>query len=634
MSQPAVDRSAGSGARAFPAIAAHGMVGDRRTAALVAGDGTIDWCCLPDFDGAVVFGALLDRVRGGAWRLGPASGAFGRQEYLEHGALLRTCWSEGGAELELTDAMPWPDRATGSEPDPRRVLLRRLHCLSGQVRCIHHCDPRVDFGAALPLARADGVPLGLPPAGPWAGLWSSDPMLLEGAGEGGPVHFVLSAGQSVWLAFGWQERPDVWSVATAGHALQQTQACWEGWARMHPYLGPERPAVMASLRAIRLLGYQPCGSQVAAPTTSLPERLGGDRNYDYRFAWVRDSSLALAILAMFGDLEVGERYMDWLAGLDSASGMPLQVVYGIDGRCELAPRELPGLEGYRGALPVRVGNGAAQQFQLDSLGYLADCALIYLEQGGRWKPEYTRVVERIAAFTVAHWQEPDNGIWELDARRHYVSSKVLGWVVLDRAGRIFRRLGQPAAPGWREAAAAIHAQVMDRGWSEARQAFRQHYETEELDASTLLVLGMGFLSPEHPRAARHVDAIGRELQRDGFVWRFHPRALGHADLPLDGLEGAFLPCTFWLAVALARLQRTREAHALVRGVEQAFGACGLLSEEYDPVAGQALGNFPLLFSHAEHLKAVMEVAKSQPLGTAEMMAGKMAGKVLRAVRTG
>lgn len=615
----------------YPPIAGHGLIGDRRTAALVAEDGTIDWCCLPDFDGETVFAALLDVDRGGRWQLGPASGARGRQDYVGATAVLMTHWSEPGGELELTDCMPWPERLDALS-DPRRVLLRRLRCTAGRVRCMHHFDPRMMFGPALPVSTPGSPPIS--GQAPWIALWASDPALAAGRSAGQPAVFELDAGQDLWVVAAWCEAPSLWSVDAAERALRETLDVWQTWSRRHPLLGAQRHAALGSLRTIRLLSYEPSGSQVAAPTTSLPERIGGSKNYDYRYAWVRDSSLALAILAVFGDLHAAERYMDWLAGLESASPMPLQVLYGIRGECHAEEYTLDDIEGYAGSKPVRIGNHAAGQLQMDSLGYLADCAQIFLQQGGHWKPEYTRLMERIAAFTAANWQQQDNGIWELDEQHHFVSSKVMAWVVFDRVGKVFGRLGLTPDPSWEPTARAIHDEVMLRGWSEQRQAFRQHYDTEELDASTLLLGGMDFLPRDHPRLAANVQAIERELQRDGYVWRFHPRALGQADMPLEELEGAFLPCTFWYASALARLHRTDEARALLEKVDAAFGGRGLYAEEFDPVHGEALGNFPLLFSHAEHLKAVMDLTMAQPLQAAEMMVAKMAGKVVRALGSG
>lgn len=630
---PQADRlRPGSAQQAYADIADHGLIGDRRTAALVASEGTIDWWCLPAFDGDIVLGALLDAARGGLWRLGPRGGQHGAQEYVGKSGALRTRWSGKGWELELLDVMLLPANGKDANTAPAPTILRRLRCVKGRVECLHRLEPRLCFDSPMAVTRS-----GLPPehkARRWLGVWCSDAAVAAACEQPGGHSFELGESQELWVLAADGLNLAGWNVDRASAALDDTLAAWERWANLHPYLGPQRDAVLDSLRAIRLLSYEPSGSQVAAPTTSLPEKIGGDSNYDYRYAWVRDSSLALAILSVFGDLGSAERYMDWLAARESASEMPLQVLYRIDGGCEAGERVLEGVEGYAGSRPVRIGNEAVGQLQLDSLGYLADCALVYLQHGGNWKPEYGDLVDRAAGFTAANWHRKDNGIWELRGeQRHYVSSKAMGWVVLNRACRIKERLKQPVPQAWLSVKDEIHADVMQRGWSEQLQAFRQHYDGEELDASVLLLATMDFLPADHPRMAATIAAVQRELQQGGFVWRFHPRSQGKPDLPLDGLEGAFLPCTFWMASALARLKHTGEARELLERVNQAFHGRGLYSEEFDPVAARALGNFPLLFSHAEHLKAVMDLAMATPLGMAEMAAGKAAGKLVRAIRS-
>jgi GH15 family glucan-1,4-alpha-glucosidase len=427
---------------------------------------------------------------------------------------------------------------------------------------------------------------------------------------------------------GLREDPTRWDVDRAKAALSDTINAWSKWSSKHPFFGPRKEAVVRSVITIRLLSFQPNGNQVAAPTCSLPEKIGGQRNYDYRYAWIRDSSLALAILSVMGDLEAAEKYMDWLAQLGSSNDMPLQVVYRLDGSCHIEEQELADVKGYRGSAPVRIGNHAFSQLQLDSLGYLADCALIYLQQGGQWKAPYWQMIERIAEFTVANWQRKDSGIWELSPQRHYVSSKAMSWVVLNRACRIASELPSTRAPPhWQSAMQDIFNEIMQRGWSEELQAFRQHYDSDDLDASVLLLTTMDVLPADHPRMVSTVAAIRRHLERDSFVWRFHPKSLGRPDMPLDGLEAAFVPCTFWLASVLARMGNTDEADEILDKVDAAFGQLGIYPEEADPLTGAALGNMPLIFSHAEHLKAVMDYAKAKPMAHLAMAAGKMVRKI-------
>ena len=597
----------------YPPIDAHGLIGDQRTAALVANDGSIAWCCLPDFDGDIVFGALLDRASGGSWRVGPAEAIPGEQRYVENTAVLETCWTQEDRELRLLDSMAL---ASDADSDHTPTFLRRLRCEKGACECVMDLSPRLNFKSGTSSFA----------------LWTSHPGVARDYMAMDPCTFSLGEGDEFWVVLSWGSAPPrIDSVEQARIAMEETQSRWQRWAIRHPWFGPHRAEVLASQRAIRLLGHARLGSQVAAPTTSLPEKLGGDRNYDYRYAWVRDSSLALAILAVFGDLPVAERYMDWLAARDPGGQMPLQVLYRIDGGTSAPERELDGVEGYAGSRPVRIGNHAVEQFQLDSLGYLADCALIYLQQGGAWKPAYSRMLDSVAEFTADHWRLPDHGIWELAEQRHYVSSKAMSWAALERACRIRERLGEPVPSRWRSEQEAIHSDVMDRGWSEALQSFRQHYDADELDASTLLLSLMEFVPADHPRMVATVSAVQRDLQRGGFVWRFHPRSVGRPELPVQGMEGAFVPCAFWLASALARQGRSQEAQELIERVEASFAALHLFPEEFDPGARRALGNYPLLFSHAEHLRAIMDLAKSRPSGLVGMMAGKAAGAIVRAI---
>ena len=407
-------------------------------------------------------------------------------------------------------------------------------------------------------------------------------------------------------------------------ALEETEAYWKAWTNRLSYLGPRRQRVRRSAITFHLLAYAPSGALVAAPTTSLPERIGGTRNYDYRFAWLRDVSLSMAILAMLGEVETAERYMDWLSGLGSDTEMPLQVLYRIDGGTNAAQRERPELAGYRGSKPVRFGNPAWKQHQIDSFGYFADCSLVYLQVGGTWKPEYWSMIRRLADYTAEAWRVPGHGIWELDEPQHYVSGKVMAWVTLERAVRICEKTGETAdLDRWRRAMEEIRAEVLEKGWSEELQAFRQRYGSDALDASVLLMPMMGFLPADDPRMRSTIERIEERLTVDGLVYRFDPQELTEPAIqPLGEAEGAFLPCTFWLAGALAILGEDDRAEAILQRVEATSGELGLFAEEMDPKTGAFLGNTPLLFSHAEYLKAVLAIAKSRPIGALGLMASQ------------
>jgi len=421
----------------------------------------------------------------------------------------------------------------------------------------------------------------------------------------------LARGDEVWFVLAWGEearRP--WTVARAVVALEETIAYWRDWTAALVSDGPWSDRVRRSAATIHLLSYAPTGSPVAAPTTSLPERVGGDRNWDYRYSWVRDSSLSVSTLSRLGVPAVSRRYLDCLASYRSSNESPLQIVYGVDGSLELPEQEREDVAGYRGSRPVRIGNRACGQRQLDSLGFFADAALTYLDHGGEWTDDHWDMVRRAADFTVAAWQEPERGIWELPDDRHYVSGKVMAWVALDRAVAIAERTGRHAATDrWRATLPVIHAEVMDRGWSERRGAFRAHYATDDLDASALLIPILGFLPIDHPRVAATIERVAAGLSVDRFVYRFHADGTaGPGDPPLGEFEGAFLPCTFWLATVRAMAGRREEAEAILAAAEAVAGELGLFAEEVDTRNRSFLGNTPLLFAHAEYLRAIMVLA--------------------------
>lgn len=606
---------------AYPPIEKHGVVGDRRTAALVAADGTLDWLCLPNYDSAPVFGSLIDAEKGGFWRFGPAFSGFGQQRYVSDTATLVTHWNTPEGDVELSDAMLWPQTERENGHADRRVVLRRLRCRRGSVPCSFEVHPRDDFGRHA-LVEATESECRFDLGSRSLSLWTSFPVA---AGDGGAwATFRLHKGEEAWAVTEFDQSAAEWTAKNARAALEETEGYWHSWTDRLSYIGPRREHVRRSAVTFHLLGFAPTGALVAAPTTSLPERIGGSRNYDYRFAWIRDVSLSMAILAMLGDLKTAERYMDWLSGLDSSNEMPLQVLYRIDGGTDAAQHQRDDLAGYRDSKPVLVGNHAFQQKQIDSFGYLSDCSLIYFQQGGTWKPEYWGMVRRLADYTAETWREPGHDIWELGQRQHYVSSKVMAWVTLERVVRIAKKAGEEGdLDRWRRVMDEIHADVMEKGWSESLQAFRQHYDADALDASALLIPMMGFLPADHPRVRATVERIEQTLTVDGLVYRFDPEALPEpAGKPLGKAEGAFLPCTFWLAATLAMMGEDDRAEAILARVETTAGELGLFAEEIDPRDGSFLGNTPLLFSHAEYLKAVMELAKSRPLGRAGMMASQ------------
>lgn len=593
----------------YPPIAQLAAVGDRRTAAVIGADGMVRWLCLPDYDGIPVFGCLLDSTRGGHWRLGPATGGVGRQSYIDSNNVLVTCWQSADAELELTDAMLAPEERRSAGHEGRRTLLRRLRCRRGSALCAIELIPRDGFAPGLVTSPVPGG-LELRIAGQTLALWTSRPV--EPNNGSVCATFSLTAGDEFWAALGVGSDPAAWNAAAADEALQATIRYWREWNGRYRYDGPRRDRVIRSALAIELLSFAPTGALVAAPTSSLPERIGGDRNYDYRYTWIRDASMALATLSMLGDVAAAERYLNWLSRLGSSTGMPLQVLYRVDGGTDVRQNAREELAGYRNSRPVRFGNHAYRQRQIDCFGYLADCAVIYLHRGGRWAPQYWQMICRVADYTVKSWRKPGNGIWEQGKKRHFVSSKVMSWTTLKRALEFADRTGGNGnLRQWRTTMMEIHAEVMERGWSQSLQAFRQHYGADTLDASTLLIPLMGFLEPSHPRVTATVQRIEQDLTIDGLVYRFRPEDLGD-DFPMGRFEGAFLPCCFWLAAVYALMGRRDDADAMLRRVEGLAGDPGLFSEEADSRSGLLLGNIPMIFSHAEYARAVLQLAGAWP----------------------
>jgi GH15 family glucan-1,4-alpha-glucosidase len=593
----------------YPPIAQLGVVSDRRTAAVVSADGTVRWLCVPNYDGVPVFGCLLDPARGGHWRLGQATMCAGRQSYIDGTNVLVIVWRSGDGEIELTDAMLSPRHCRPAGSEGQRRLLRRLRCRHGFVPCRMELAPREDFAAGLVPSRIPGgfeLKLGRQVLR----LWTSRPV--EPTGDRVCANFSLGAGEEFWAILGTGDDPAAWNIDNAREALQATIRYWEELSRRYCYQGRRRDAVIRAALATEMLSFAPTGALAASATTSLPERISGRRNYDYRYAWIRDASMAIATLSVLGDLESAERYLSWLAQLDSSTKMPLQVLYRVDGGTDIREHKRNELAGYCGSRPVRFGNHAYRQRQIDCLGYLADCAVIYLIQGGRWAPEYWHLIRRIADYTVENWREPSNGIWERDEQRHFVSSKVMSWTTLERALQFADRTGADGdLRQWRAAMIEIHADVMEHGWSDRLQAFRQHYDADTVDASALLIPLMGFLEPTHPRVIATVHRIEKDLMLDGLVYRFRPEK---SDLLFGKFEGAFLPCCFWLGAVYVLMGRCDDAEAILARVENLIGEPGLLSEEADGAAGVLLGNIPMIFSHAEYARAVLQLANVWPRG--------------------
>ena len=593
----------------YPPINRLGVIGDRRTAALVAADGTVCWWCLPDYDGEPVLGALLDASAGGHFRVGPRTLELGRQNYFEHSAMLVTRWVGADGELELTDAMPAPQRERNERHERRRTILRRLRCVTGTVDCAVSLVLRPDFGGALPpQAQPEGYRFD------WnrrsLRLWSS--VGLSNEEEGVDSTFRLRKGDEALFVLSLDDDGEPWD-ADLRRAFAETLDYWQAWSARLTYQGERAAQVYRTGMLVHLLSFAPSGAPVAAPTASLPERIGGDGNYDYRFAWLRDAALSLSLMSELGVLDEARRFLDWAARLPAGDKMELKVVYRVDGSTELPLRQRDELNGYRDSRPVQFGNAATDMVELGSFGYLADCALTYLDQGGTWHRRYSRLIERIATFTAGHWQELDSGIWELDPRP-FVVSRVMSWVTLDRACRIFERMGDDNAepPRWRRTMAAIRREVLSRGWDERLGTFTQFYGSGTVDAALLLLPLLGFLPADDPRIEATIARIEATLMVNGFLHRFVERgSYDRGDQPVGENEGAFIMCTCWLAHWYVLRRELDKASAVLDRVERAAGEIFLLSEAIDSRTGMLLGNTPLLFSHVEYAKAAMALDRAR-----------------------
>lgn len=595
----------------YPPIEKLGLIGDRRTAALVSCDGTISWMGLPNYDGSTIFGALLDAANGGYWKIGPRARRFGRQCYPFSGPILQTSWVETDGSLDLLDFMPWAEDRRNPTDAARRVVIRRLRCTRGRAVCRTVLQPRNRFASSLRVTRITRHKAVFDAPQPLC-FWCSKPLDVVGNRIQGELE--LCADEEIWCSFGPGEDKFEWSASIAAEALHSTIDYWDRWIARIGFRGSRRAGILRSAMLVHALTFAPTGALVASPTTSLPERIGADRNYDYRYAWVRDAALALGFLARLGLTHDANRFLDWLAGLQSRAGRPLQVLYSIDGRRVAPPVEQPGIDGYRQSRPVRFGNAAVSMVEIDSYGYLADCALTYLKHGGNWRPEHWTMIRRIADYTTTHWHMPGSSIWELLPRRQFVASKVMSAVTLERALTIASLTGRHGSfvSRWTAARARIFEELMTRGWSESLGSLRQHYDADTLDAAALLIPIMNVLPCDHPRVTGTISAISRHLEINGFIHRFVAAEFsGGEGRPFGEEEGGFLICSFWLAQVLAQTGDVNRADAILRRAEEVAGEPLLFAEGIDARNGSFLGNMPLAFAQVEYASAALALDEAR-----------------------
>ncbi|WP_171060302.1 glycoside hydrolase family 15 protein [Streptomyces montanus] len=592
----------------------YALIGDMQTAALVCRDGTVDWLCLPRFDSHAIFAGLLGTEEHGFWRLGPAHGAdatpprASRRCYRGDSLVLESEWDTPRGTVRVTDFMPPRDGAP--------QVVRIVEGVTGRVPMRSALRMRFSYGRIVPwVHKVDGRTVAV--AGPDS-VWLDTSAETYGKALTTYADFTVAPGDRIAFTISWQpshKAPP--ALPEPEQALEATEEFWREWVEQCTYHGPYREAVVRSLITLKALTYAPTGGIVAAPTTSLPEEIGGVRNWDYRYTWLRDAAITLSSLLRTGYREEARAWREWL--LRAVAGDPenLQIMYGIAGERELGEAELDWLPGYEDSGPVRVGNGAAHQLQLDVYGEVTE-ALHLAHMTGLARSDYASLLQlKLIRYLEDHWDVPDEGIWEVRGpRRHFVHSKVMAWVAVDRTIKLIES-GDADGPleKWRELRDDIHRDVCEKGYDKERNTFTQSYGSKELDASLLLIPQMGFLPPDDKRVIGTIEAIQRELSTpDGFIMRY-PTAGEDAGVDgLEGDEGAFLACSFWLADDLAMIGRVDEARKLFEKLLALRNDLGLLAEEWDPRLQRQVGNFPQAFSHVPLIDTALRLTASGAYG--------------------
>jgi GH15 family glucan-1,4-alpha-glucosidase len=587
----------------------HGVIGDLHTAALVGIDGTIDWLCLPRFDAPSVFASILDDEKGGHFRLRPLNYVRSQQLYLPDTNVLLTRFLSSEGVAEVLDFMP-----IEAGLKERHDLVRSIRVVRGSMRFEVDCRPAFDYARqrhTISLGKTGAV---FACAGTRLGLATRVP-LREGPYRNALAQFALEEGEDA--AFVLQqlkegEGPEeVLSNAPFQDRLQGTLDYWRRWISGSTYRGRWREMVNRSALALKLMVYDPTGALVAAPTMGLPETIGGERNWDYRYTWLRDAAFTLYSLIRVGFNEEAHNFMGWLLDVCRNSDGKLQPLYGIDGRTEIHEEELPHLSGYRNSRPVRLGNGAYNQLQLDLYGAVLDAAYLHNKHAAPLDYDVWNNLRPTLDWLSENWRQPDEGIWEVrGGRRPFVSSKVLSWVALDRAVRMARQRGLPAPEDhWIKQRNAIYEEVMKKGWNPKRESFVQYYGGEALDASLLLMPLVKFVGPTDPRWLATLNGIQKELSHDTLVYRY--KVAEAADDGFSSEEGSFNTCSFWLVECLTRAGRLEEARLALEKMFSYANHLGLFTEEIGP-SGEALGNFPQALTHLALISAAVRL--DQTLG--------------------
>ncbi|MFE7853622.1 glycoside hydrolase family 15 protein [Streptomyces sp. NPDC057403] len=610
MGARAIDDDAPTADARYLPIAEHGLIGDLRSVALVGTDGTIDWYCCSAFDAPSVFAAILDAERGGSFELAASVPAKTKQFYFpDTNVLITRFFTEDGVG-EVQDFMP----VNGDEVEvERHRLIRRVVCVRGSVPFRTRVAPRFAYGTRPHTVRMAGEVAVFESDGLALALTSTVP--LEAQGPDARADFKLSEGETAVFALdqvGGDVQPRRCAKVEAEEQFNTTVAYWRRWLSASKYRGRWREMVHRSALTLKLLTYAPTGAIVAAPTTSLPEQLGGERNWDYRYVWVRDAAFCVYALLRLGFTDEAEAFMTFvtrhISPGDGRPSGPLQIMYGIDGRTDLTEAELGHLEGHQGSAPVRIGNAAAEQLQLDIYGALIDSIYLYDKwakpiSSGQWDD-----VCALVDWVCEHWDQPDEGIWETrGGRRNFLYSRLMCWVAIERAIRMAHRRGLPAdLPRWRGSRDTIYRRIMKEGWSERRQAFVQHEGGDVLDAAVLMMPLTKFIAPTDPKWLSTLDALTRELVSDSLVYRYDPLASPDG---LRGDEGTFSICSFWYVEAMVHAGRVDEARLAFEKMLTYANHLGLYAEEISHT-GEQQGNFPQAFTHLALISAAFNLDKA------------------------
>jgi GH15 family glucan-1,4-alpha-glucosidase len=600
----------------YPNISDHGLIGDLQTAALVSTDGTVDWFCCPRFDSPSVFASLLDADKGGHFRVAPDQTEYvTRQLYLPDTAILITRFMTPGGVGEVTDFMP----IAGERPTGRHRLVRLLRVVRGSMRFVLEIKPRFDYGR-MPhklevsddgaVFHADGMELTMHSVGPRGVKPEDMGVTVERVGDDLRILRTLREGETAGAVLeSMGGKPRRLPVTELHRLSEDTARYWRGWLHRSTYTGRWREMVSRSAMTLKLMTYAPSGALVAAPTTGLPEQTGGERNWDYRYTWIRDASFSVYALLGLGYVEEAAAFGVWVRDRvleqKSEGSRPLRIMYRVDGTSDLTEESLDHFEGWRGSRPVRIGNGAADQLQLDIYGEAMDAFYHADAQGLQIGHIGWGAVTEIIEWLCEHWDQPDEGIWETrGGQKDFTYGRFQSWVALDRALRVAAQRGHPAdLVRWREERDRIYAQIFERGWNPKRRAFVQHYGTDVLDSSLLLMPLMGFVAPRDPQWLETLDAMDKELVSDSLVYRYNPSASPDG---LVGSEGTFSLCTFWYVDALARAGRLDQAELVFQKMGTYANHLGLYSEEIG-LTGEQLGNFPQAFSHLSLINAAINL---------------------------